>query len=86
MSDDGKCQKAFASKELYEDAPNPTLDLPDIGPIGLPLSEREAMVIKSRCTRASFNVREGILTEKDTGSIWEMDAKQVSKNDHIRSY
>lgn len=57
----------------YADAPNPGLELhvDDIGVVGLPLSKREAEVIKSGCRVARGP------TLPDVHDAWVIDQSQV---------
>lgn len=67
---------SFSYDKTYKTATNPILKLEDIGMIGLPLSERDALVIKDHANQAAFGVgqRKGRKPASDT---WEMDAGKV---------
>ncbi|KDQ61180.1 hypothetical protein JAAARDRAFT_191287 [Jaapia argillacea MUCL 33604] len=69
---------SFSFDRSYPDAPNPLLRLADLGNIGLPLSEREAQVIKTRCIQAPFGQGERTVVDTAVRDTWEMDANQVS--------
>ncbi|TFK46617.1 hypothetical protein OE88DRAFT_876433 [Heliocybe sulcata] len=66
----------YVSKPAPE-APNPALNLGNLGPIGLPLSEREARVIAASCIQAPFGKGERTVVDKSVRDTWEMDASQV---------
>ena len=69
----------IASHKTYLDAPIPGLNLlaNGIGPIGLPLNEREAQVVKSGCKPAPFGKGERTVVDKSVRDTWEMDASLV---------
>ncbi|KDQ61218.1 glycosyltransferase family 8 protein [Jaapia argillacea MUCL 33604] len=69
---------AYSFDRVYEEAPNPYLRLADLGNIGLPLSEREAQVIKTRCFQAPFGKGERTVVDTSVRDTWEMNATQVS--------
>ncbi len=68
---------SFSFKSSYSQAPNPALRLSDLGPIGLPLSAREAEVIKSRAEQEPFGMGDRTIVDKSVRDTWEMDAKMV---------
>jgi hypothetical protein len=70
---------SFSFNGAYPDAPNPCLQLADLGSVGLPLSTREAETVKSRCIQAPFGKGERTLVDKNVRDTWEMDAKVVSR-------
>ncbi|KAL1723986.1 hypothetical protein EV715DRAFT_286048 [Schizophyllum commune] len=72
----------IASHKTYLDAPIPGLNLlaNDIGPVGLPLNEREARVVKSGCKQAPFGKGERTVVDKSVRDTWEMDASLVHFN------
>ncbi|KAI5830724.1 hypothetical protein K523DRAFT_415626 [Schizophyllum commune Tattone D] len=72
----------IASHKTYLDAPIPGLNLlaSDIGPVGLPLNEREAKVVKSGCKQAPFGKGERTVVDKSVRDTWEMDASLVHFN------
>ncbi|KAL1750071.1 hypothetical protein FB107DRAFT_279987 [Schizophyllum commune] len=61
----------IASHKTYLDAPIPGLNLlaNDIGPIGLPLNEREAQVVKAGCKQAPFGKGERTVVDKSIVNI-----------------
>lgn len=69
---------AFSFNKTYTDAPNPGLQLADLGIVGLPLSVREAEKMRSRCAQAPFGKGERTLVDKTVRDTWEMDALKVS--------
>ncbi|KAL1670117.1 hypothetical protein GGF50DRAFT_94716, partial [Schizophyllum commune] len=73
---------SFAYERTYLDAPIPGLNIlaNDIGPIGLPLNEREANVVKSGCKQAPFGKGERTVVDKSVRDTWEMDASMVQFN------
>lgn len=60
------------------DAPNPGLQIDGLGIVSLPLSVREAEVMKSYCTRDLFGMGERTLVDNAVRGTWEMDAFKVS--------
>ena len=72
---------SFAYERTYLDAPIPGLNIlaNDIGPIGLPLNEREANVVKSGCKQAPFGKGERTVVDKSVRDTWEMDASMVCR-------
>ena len=50
----------------------------DLGPIGLPLSAREAEVVKTRCSLARFGMGERTVIDRNVRDTWEIDASMVS--------
>ncbi|KIP06179.1 hypothetical protein PHLGIDRAFT_469915 [Phlebiopsis gigantea 11061_1 CR5-6] len=69
---------SFSFSQTYPEAPNPALSLADIGLVGLPLSIRDAELVKTRCVQAPFGMGERTIVDKTVRDTWEMDAKQVS--------
>ncbi|KAL4247090.1 hypothetical protein ABKN59_001299 [Abortiporus biennis] len=61
----------------FEDAPNPVLQLEELGTMGLPLSSPDVTAITSNIKKAAFkrNVRETV--DASVCNTWEMDAKSV---------
>ena len=68
---------SFSFNRTYPEAPNPALSLADIGLVGLPLSIRDAELVKTRCVQAPFGMGERTVVDKTVRDTWEMDAKQV---------
>ncbi|EPQ57749.1 hypothetical protein GLOTRDRAFT_56168, partial [Gloeophyllum trabeum ATCC 11539] len=68
---------SFYVSKPAPNAPNPALQLADLGPIGLPLSQREAKVIASRCIQAPFGKAERTVVDTKVRDTWEMDASLV---------
>lgn len=68
---------SFSFHRAYPDAPNPCLQLADLGAVGLPLSTRDVEAVKSRCTQAPFGKGERTLVDKNVRDTWEMDSKMV---------
>ena len=78
LQDKSICSNAsFSFSRSYPEAPNPALSLADIGLVGLPLSIRDAELVKTRCTQAPFGMGERTIVDKTVRDTWEMDAKQV---------
>ena len=68
---------AISFKHTYSDAPNPGLELAEIGPIGLPLNVREAEVVKTHAEQAPFGQGERTVVDTSVRDTWQMDAKSV---------
>ena len=70
---------SYSFHRAYPNAPNPGLFLlaNNIGCVGLPLSEREAEVVKSGCRQAPFGKGERTVVDTSVRDTWEMDANQV---------
>ena len=67
----------FSFHEKIKSTPNPLLTLTGLGTIGLPLSAREAAVVKANCKRAPFGMGERTVVNKAVRDTWEMDASEV---------
>ncbi|KAJ3889322.1 hypothetical protein GG344DRAFT_78922 [Lentinula edodes] len=69
---------SYAYSSLFTDAPNPVLDIIGVGPIGLPLSPRDAQLIITSATQAPFG--HGTETKVDTSvrHTWEIEPARVS--------
>ena len=68
---------AISFHRVYPDAPNPGLQVSDLGPIGLPLSAREAQVIKTRAEQAPFGMGERTVVDTSVRDTWQLDAEKV---------
>jgi hypothetical protein len=55
----------------------PILALGDLGTFGLPLSPRDAELIKTRCTQAPFGKGERTVVDREVRDTWEMDTSEV---------
>ncbi|KAF7789413.1 hypothetical protein EIP86_000357 [Pleurotus ostreatoroseus] len=75
---------AISFHQTYPDAPNPGLQLSDIGPIGIPLSSREAQVIKTCAEQAPFGMGERTVVDTSVRDTWQMDADKVSTFENIK--
>lgn len=69
---------SFACSKSYTDAPNPILNLSNLGTIGLPLGTRDAESIKSVAHQMPFAVEEHASGGTSGQGIWEMGASAVS--------
>ncbi|TCD68476.1 hypothetical protein EIP91_010651 [Steccherinum ochraceum] len=78
LESEWKLSSTFSYNHVYKGAPNPALNLTDIGTIGLPLSKREADVITNHAQQAPFGMGERTLVDKSVRDTWEMDAQQIS--------
>ncbi|TCD65286.1 hypothetical protein EIP91_002848 [Steccherinum ochraceum] len=80
-----KLWKRFSTKTSYENAPNPGLDIQDVGIVGLPLGSRDADAIKGL---VESRTRQTIKGEGGIGHrIWELDAEMVTfKNDKYQAF
>lgn len=68
---------SFSFHKEFPEAPNPWLSLARLGTIGLPLSTREAAVIKSEAKQAPFGKGERTIVDRNIRDTWEMDASEV---------
>jgi hypothetical protein len=68
---------SFSFFKSFTDAPNPSLHLDQVGTIGLPLSSRDADVIKAHSVQAPFGKGERTLVDKDVRDTWEIDCSLV---------
>lgn len=68
---------AFSFGCAYAQAPNPILDITEVGVIGLPLSKRDAEAIKSNAHPATFGQGERSPAHRSTHETWEVNADQV---------
>lgn len=68
---------SFSFHKEFLEAPNPWLSLARLGTIGLPLSTREAAVIKSEAKHAPFGKGERTIVDRNIRDTWEMDASEV---------
>ncbi|KAJ7068789.1 hypothetical protein C8F01DRAFT_1247277 [Mycena amicta] len=67
----------FAFGRAFPDAPNPCLDLDDVGLVGLPLSPAMARSVIAQCIQAPFGKGERTIVDKEVRDTWEMDATKV---------
>ena len=70
---------SISFNKTYEDAPNPVLRLQNVGSVGLPLSDRDADIIKAHAIQAPFGKGERTLVDKSVRDTWEMDGSLVSE-------
>jgi hypothetical protein len=77
LKSDLEYKGSFAFSHTYSDAPNPLLTLSDLGNFGLPLSPRDAQLVKNRCIHAPFGKGERTVVDTEVRDTWEMDAKDV---------
>lgn len=65
--------------QAYPNAPDPGLCLlaNDIGTVKLPLSTRDAELVRSGCRQAPFGQGERTIVDTTVRDTWEMDANQV---------
>ncbi|KAJ3542327.1 hypothetical protein NM688_g5980 [Phlebia brevispora] len=68
---------AISFHQSYQNAPNPGITLPDVGPVGLPLNPREAEVIKAHAEQAPFGMGERTVVDTSIRDTWQMDARTV---------
>ncbi|KIL64913.1 hypothetical protein M378DRAFT_162782 [Amanita muscaria Koide BX008] len=68
----------FAHSENRPDAPNPFLNITDIGPISLPLSEIDAKRIIAYATQAPFGLGTSTIIDKEVRDTWQIDPSLVS--------
>lgn len=73
-------QGTYAFHQTYPDAPNPGLQVADLGVLGLPLNPREAEALKSRCKLAPFGKGERTIIDRNVRDTWEVDASMVSED------
>ncbi|THH13506.1 hypothetical protein EUX98_g9716, partial [Antrodiella citrinella] len=78
LDDKWKSSASFSFRQTYKTAPNPALELEDIGNVGLPLSERDAKIIKIHPTQAPFGMGERTVVDKSVRDTWELDAELVA--------
>ncbi|KAF8173825.1 hypothetical protein K438DRAFT_1940102 [Mycena galopus ATCC 62051] len=64
---------AFSERYGIGAAPNPCLNIDGLGPIGLPLSQREAITIIAACVPVST----GLSGDANASGIWEMSPEKV---------
>ncbi|PIL31359.1 hypothetical protein GSI_06058 [Ganoderma sinense ZZ0214-1] len=67
----------FSFHRAYPLAPNPSLNVDDLGTIGLPLSLRDAAAIKHSSDQAPFGKADRTIIDKSVRDTWEIDAQQV---------
>ena len=63
---------------MQDSAPNPFITIENIGPIGLPLGQRDAAAIKSVAKQVQFGKSQRKGAGKSVKDAWEVDSKQVS--------
>ncbi|PGH11888.1 hypothetical protein AJ80_06953 [Polytolypa hystricis UAMH7299] len=66
----------FACFREVDGALNPGLHVSGLGPIGLPLSSREAKALIDICHRSPFGKGSETLVDTSVRKCWELDAKQ----------
>ncbi|TCD68474.1 hypothetical protein EIP91_010649 [Steccherinum ochraceum] len=74
LASDWNFHGTFAFSKSFTDAPNPILRLKPVGVIGLPLSERDAEVLKS----AGSSLPPGFQANGSKASIWHLPPANVS--------
>ncbi|KAF7332529.1 hypothetical protein MKEN_00135500 [Mycena kentingensis (nom. inval.)] len=67
----------FAFGRAYPAAPNPCIELDDVGLVGLPLSPAVARSVIDKCRQAPFGKGERTVVDTEVRDTWEMDAGQV---------
>lgn len=78
LGDDWYCNNTFSFYKSYQEAPNPALQLDNMGTVGVPLSSRDANAIKERAQQAPFGMGERTVVDKTVRDTWEVDAQQAS--------
>ncbi|KAI1793099.1 hypothetical protein LXA43DRAFT_1002796 [Ganoderma leucocontextum] len=77
LEDDLEFTGEFSFHRAYSTAPNPSLNIDDLGTIGLPLSPRDAAAIKFSSDQAPFGMADRTLVDKSVRDTWEIDGKRV---------
>ncbi|KAF7302156.1 hypothetical protein MIND_00782500 [Mycena indigotica] len=77
LSSDLDFKGEFAFGKPFPDAPNPCLDLEDIGLVGLPLSPAMARSVIGKCRQAPFGKGERTIVDTEVRDTWEMDATKI---------
>lgn len=69
---------SFSFRKGYPEAPNPILEISEVGAVGLPLSKRDADAIKQHAMQAPFGKGERTVVDKTVRDTWEIDSARVS--------
>jgi len=67
----------FAFSTSLPQAPNPGLHIHPLGLIGLPLSSRDALLIKNHAVQAPFGHGERTVVDKEVRDTWEIEPGKV---------
>ena len=67
---------SFATTGTLSHPENPGLAVHDLGPIGLPLSDRDAIELKKRCDQAPFGKGSETFIDKSVRNTWELGSDQ----------
>ncbi|KAG9021925.1 hypothetical protein FS837_006863, partial [Tulasnella sp. UAMH 9824] len=61
----------------FEAAPNPVLSVSGFGRLALPLSQPDAIRLRSICTQAPFGKGEGTIVDKSIRDTWELNGSEI---------
>ncbi|KAG8906341.1 hypothetical protein FRC01_008052 [Tulasnella sp. 417] len=61
----------------FSGAPNPVLQVSGFGRLGLPLSQADAVRLRSICTQAPFGKGERTIVDKSVRDTWELNGSEI---------
>ncbi|KAI0058526.1 hypothetical protein BV25DRAFT_1891186 [Artomyces pyxidatus] len=77
----------YAVASTYESACNPCITIDGFGSVGLPLSIRDATLLRSVCNRAPFGKGERTVIDTEVRDTWELDPARIHfANPHWESW
>ncbi|KAL8666637.1 MAG: hypothetical protein Q9168_007428 [Polycauliona sp. 1 TL-2023] len=79
----GQCVGSFAHGEALPDVSNPGLFIRGLGPINLPLSERQVPQLRKACHRAPFGKGSETLVDTTVRDTWELNPDQFVLQKHF---
>ncbi|KAK0184692.1 hypothetical protein F5146DRAFT_938302 [Armillaria mellea] len=68
----------YACSETFQQTPPPNLVIDGIGPIGLPLSTRDARLIISNASRAPYGHNQQTIVNTNVRDTWEINASRIT--------
>ncbi|KAF8312028.1 hypothetical protein DL93DRAFT_1360309 [Clavulina sp. PMI_390] len=66
-------QGSYSYNQSFNFAPNPGLEIPGFGILGLPLNPREAKILITHCSQAPFGKGERTVVDKAVRDTWELN-------------
>ncbi|KAK0489113.1 hypothetical protein IW261DRAFT_395208 [Armillaria novae-zelandiae] len=77
MGDDFAFKGSYAHSGILSQAPNPCLSIESIGPVGLPLSPRDAQLIIECASQAPYGHNEQTIVNTEVRDTWEIDQGSI---------
>ncbi|KAF8312027.1 hypothetical protein DL93DRAFT_2229335 [Clavulina sp. PMI_390] len=73
-----KFEGSYSYNNSFPAAPNPNIEVPGFGLLGLPLNPREAKVLIKHCTQAPFGKGERTVVDKKVRDTWELSPERFT--------